>query len=38
MWQGMNKQQDPEEVELQENLEKTWTDIFNSLDEEITIL
>ena len=34
MGQGMNKQQDPEEVELQENLEKTWTDIFNSLDEE----
>ena len=34
MGQGMNKQQDPKEVELQENLEKTWTDIFNILDEE----
>ena len=34
MGQGINKQPDPEEVELQDNLEKKWTDIFNSLDEE----
>ena len=34
MGQGINKQPDPEEVELPDNLEKKWTDIFNSLDEE----
>ena len=33
MGQGINKQQDPEEIELQENLEKKWTDIFNSLQD-----
>ena len=34
MGQGINKQPDPEEVELQDNLEKKWTHILNSLDKE----
>ena len=34
MGQGINKQQDSEEIELQENLEKQMTDIFNGLDKE----